>query len=60
MKIGDLIWFRGQFAQDFTLRGTIEAMEATGQFGVRLENGNFKWASEAHIKPRVCSGKEAT
>lgn len=55
LKIGDKVWFRGQYAEHFTLRGTIEAVNdgyRPDHFGIRLENGTFRWATAAQIKPR--------
>lgn len=68
MNEGDKVWFRGQFAKEFSIRGEIECIEdpklspggyglmaspqPRAKYGVRLENGNFKWAERDQLKPR--------
>lgn len=63
MKKGDKVWFRGQFAKEFSIRGEIECVDTCGvyglgapqkpvAYGVRLENGNFKWAGKDQLRPR--------
>ncbi len=48
---GELVWYRGKFATEFSVRGQIEAVSGD-LLGVRLENGNFAWASAAQLKMR--------
>lgn len=52
MKVGDKVWFRGRWSDDFSLRGVIETIREDGEFGVRLENGNFSWAQAGQLKER--------
>ena len=59
MRAGDKVWFRGKHAKHFSILGHIElvvsdsfvqANEIDGEFGVRLCNGNFKWADSSQIR----------
>jgi len=50
MKIGTRVWYRGKFASQFSLRGTVENTDGV-RFGVRLENGNFAWAEASQVCP---------
>jgi len=65
MKKGDSVWFRGRFARYASNRGVIEdiiseaersKMGVYGRIGVRLENGNFHWATEAQLTERKSRG----
>jgi len=58
-KVGDRIRFRGKFARGFNLRGVVETIAVPGfvqehnldgKWGVRLENGNFRWGSESQLR----------
>ena len=53
-KIDDKVWFRGQFTENFSLRGKIEYIShgITTSYGVRLENGNFHYVDKAQLKTR--------
>jgi len=48
---GHLVWYRGEFATQFSVRGQIEVVDG-GRLGVRLENGNFAWAIASQLKMR--------
>lgn len=57
----DLVWWRPDNQSQFTVRGVIETRgqynDVTGtyddsKYGVRLENGNFRWSSAAQLKAR--------
>jgi len=66
MKVGDKVWYRGQFVPGFDekpgegIRGTIELDELPKDeripegavYGVRLENGNVGFADENHVATR--------
>jgi hypothetical protein len=50
-EIGSKVMFRGQFAEEATIRGEIEDVrEGEKPFGVRLENGNFSWAGSDQLE----------
>lgn len=58
MKVGDQVWFRGKFADHFSVRGVIEDIREPAeqkanesvQYGVRLENNNYKLATEGQLR----------
>lgn len=56
-KPGTPVWYRGLFANSFSLRGVVECLkdEDLGDrdyIGVRLENGNLCWADESRVLGR--------
>lgn len=52
MKEGTKVWLRGAYAKDFTVRGIVEAVRDGHRIGIRLENGNFKWALKTDVIER--------
>lgn len=56
MNVGDKVWFRGKFAKNFSIRGTIEVLNdgysPEAPIGVRLESGNFVRAAASQVKER--------
>lgn len=50
-RVGELVWYRGQFAGEFSVRGQVEVQDGA-RLGVRLENGNFVWADASQVKLR--------
>lgn len=57
-KREDPVLFRGKHATMFSVRGKLEIVRV-GLYGVRLENGNFAWASRSQIRPRPNDGTVA-
>jgi hypothetical protein len=55
---GARVWVRGAFAKEFSLRGTLEAIDcrAEAPYGIRLENGNFMWVLADQVKGRAGDG----
>ncbi len=51
-QIGSLVWIAGKVSNRFSARGVIEEIQGS-QFGVRLENGKFRWAEEVQLQPRA-------
>jgi len=50
-EVGSKVMFRGQFAEEATIRGEVEDIrEDERPFGVRLENGNFSWAASDQLE----------
>jgi|1_EtaG_2_1085319.scaffolds.fasta_scaffold85786_2 hypothetical protein len=58
----DLVSFRGKHSDQFSIRGVVEVIATDsfvkehsldGKWGIRLENGNFRWAADDQIKPRA-------
>jgi hypothetical protein len=51
---GSKVWVRGQFSDQFSIRGMIEIVDIRAErpIGVRLENGNFLWVYQDQIRGR--------
>lgn len=49
MNIGHKVRFRGKYAREFSIRGTIEVIEGA-LYGVRLENGNYALADHSQLQ----------
>ena len=45
------VYFRGTDTGPYYLRGKVE-VAAEPRIGIRLENGNFVWASPENLRPR--------
>ena len=53
---GDKVWFRGEYAKRFSIRGVVEDVSQMidgKPYGIRLENGNFRWADSSQLKERI-------
>lgn len=60
LPAGTPVWFRGAYASEFSLRGTIEEVIPTTdqrgtitgvhRYGVRLQNGNYSLCCENQVK----------
>lgn len=51
-RVGEPVWFRGQYATEFTLRGEVISVGPGVRYGVRLENGNHFYANPNQIRER--------
>jgi hypothetical protein len=57
-RTGDLVWFRGKFAKQYSVRGVVECVSQRDDtlegvtYGVRLENGNFSSCDWTQVKAR--------